>query len=149
MARGSLGGTWPLQTGLNHIGFNYNPCGHPPLGVFTEPHYDAHFYYITPAERGTAPGEAPCGPRWRGPCDHRHLHAAYVQRRSPARSHPRPRCALIMRTTPPSSTTPRPTSLWASCPIPFRACRGRSALTMPSPTDGWIRPPESARAHEK
>ena len=31
-------------TGFHTIGFDWQPCGHPPLGVFTVPHYDIHFY---------------------------------------------------------------------------------------------------------
>jgi len=32
--------------GVNHISFDFNPCGHPPFDVFTKPHYDAHMYLV-------------------------------------------------------------------------------------------------------
>jgi len=34
-------------TGINHISIDYNPCGHPPVDVFTIPHYDFHTYRVT------------------------------------------------------------------------------------------------------
>ncbi len=33
------------------IGLNWNPTGHPPSMVYTVPHFDFHFYMISPAER--------------------------------------------------------------------------------------------------
>lgn len=46
----------PLPAGATtapykHVTLNWNPTGHPPAGVFTVPHFDAHFYTITEAER--------------------------------------------------------------------------------------------------
>lgn len=38
-------------TGFDHVDLSFNPCGHPPLGAFTVPHYDLHFYRMTPYER--------------------------------------------------------------------------------------------------
>jgi hypothetical protein len=38
-------------TGFHHIGLNWNPKGHDPEGVYTLPHFDVHFYLISPAER--------------------------------------------------------------------------------------------------
>lgn len=38
-------------TGFDHVDLSFNPCGHPPLGAFTIPHYDLHFYRMTPYER--------------------------------------------------------------------------------------------------
>jgi len=38
-------------TGFNHIGFNWNPKGHDPEGVYKVPHFDFHFYLISPADR--------------------------------------------------------------------------------------------------
>ena len=37
------------------------PCGHNPLGVFTTPHYDMHFYYLDETERNliTCPESPP------------------------------------------------------------------------------------------
>jgi hypothetical protein len=30
------------------VGFDYNPAGHPPPDVYTVPHFDVHFYMISP-----------------------------------------------------------------------------------------------------
>lgn len=38
-------------TGFNHVMFDWNPAGHEPEHVYTHPHFDFHFYQITPAER--------------------------------------------------------------------------------------------------
>ncbi|HKQ80320.1 MAG TPA: DUF5602 domain-containing protein [Blastocatellia bacterium] len=38
-------------TGFDHIGLNWNPKGHDPEGVYQTPHFDFHFYLISPAER--------------------------------------------------------------------------------------------------
>jgi len=35
------------ETAFNHMGFNWNPEGHGPRGVFTKPHFDVHFYMAT------------------------------------------------------------------------------------------------------
>lgn len=35
------------DTAFNHMGFNWNPAGHGPKGVFTKPHFDVHFYMAT------------------------------------------------------------------------------------------------------
>ena len=32
------------ETGFASISLDYQACGHPPVGVFTIPHYDMHFY---------------------------------------------------------------------------------------------------------
>lgn len=34
-------------TAFNHMGFNWNPEGHGPRGVFTKAHFDVHFYMAT------------------------------------------------------------------------------------------------------
>lgn len=39
------------DTAFNHMGFNWNPVGHGPKGVFTMPHFDVHFYMATPEYR--------------------------------------------------------------------------------------------------
>lgn len=46
-------------SGYNHVGINWNPKGHPPPGVYDSPHFDFHFYLISPAQRDriTAKGE--------------------------------------------------------------------------------------------
>lgn len=38
-------------TGIDHISIDFNPCGHPPLNVFTIPHYDLHIYLVDPEYR--------------------------------------------------------------------------------------------------
>ncbi len=40
-------------TPFKHIWMNWNPHGHPPLGVYNVPHFDFHFYEISSAERQT------------------------------------------------------------------------------------------------
>lgn len=38
-------------TGIDHISIDFNPCGHPPLNVFTAPHYDFHMYRVDEQQR--------------------------------------------------------------------------------------------------
>jgi hypothetical protein len=38
-------------TGFDHVGMNWNPKGHDPEGVYKVPHFDFHFYLISPADR--------------------------------------------------------------------------------------------------
>lgn len=46
-------------TAYNHIGLDWNSQGHEPTGVYTLPHFDVHFYHITPAERAMiVPGDS-------------------------------------------------------------------------------------------
>ena len=40
---------------FNHVTVDWNPAGHPPQNLFTVPHFDFHFYTITPAERQQIP----------------------------------------------------------------------------------------------
>lgn len=44
---------------FDHIGVNWNPKGHMPSEIYTVPHFDFHFYTISPAERSriTARGD--------------------------------------------------------------------------------------------
>ncbi len=45
----------PKRAGVapyNHVVVNWNPAGHVPPGVYDVPHFDFHFYMITPEERG-------------------------------------------------------------------------------------------------
>jgi hypothetical protein len=46
-------------TPFDHIDVNWNPQGHPPAGIYSVPHFDFHFYLITPQEESqiTARGE--------------------------------------------------------------------------------------------
>lgn len=37
-------------TGYNHVMLDWNPAGHEPDHVYTHPHFDFHFYNITPAQ---------------------------------------------------------------------------------------------------
>ena len=43
----------PAASGLpfNHIGLDWNPAGHDPTPIYGTPHFDVHFYLITPAQR--------------------------------------------------------------------------------------------------
>lgn len=44
---------------FNHIGLDWNPNGHEPPEIYDKPHFDFHFYMISPEERNsiTATGE--------------------------------------------------------------------------------------------
>ena len=46
-------------TAFDHIGFDWNPMGHPPANIYTVPHFDIHFYTISvkEQERITAQGD--------------------------------------------------------------------------------------------
>lgn len=49
-----------LSSPFNHMTFDWNPNGHEPPGVYDVPHFDVHFYMITPEERATViPGIDP------------------------------------------------------------------------------------------
>jgi hypothetical protein len=37
---------------FDHIDVNWNPKGHEPVGIYTVPHFDFHFYTITPQAQG-------------------------------------------------------------------------------------------------
>jgi hypothetical protein len=39
------------STGFNHVMLDWNPMGHEPEHVYTHPHFDFHFFQITPAQR--------------------------------------------------------------------------------------------------
>lgn len=38
-------------TAFDHIGFDWNPMGHPPANIYTVPHFDIHFYTISTEEQ--------------------------------------------------------------------------------------------------
>lgn len=38
---------------FNHISVDWNPQGHEPPGIYDKPHFDFHFYLLTPEERKT------------------------------------------------------------------------------------------------
>ena len=44
------------MTPFDHMGFDWNPNGHEPDPIYTLPHFDAHFYTITQAERAAITG---------------------------------------------------------------------------------------------
>ena len=57
-ASGAVGYEIPLRlpeqskaTPFNHVAFDWNPLGHIPPGIYDVPHFDAHFYLMTPEER--------------------------------------------------------------------------------------------------
>jgi len=39
------------MTGYDHFTVNWNPMGHIPPGVYDSPHFDFHFYLLSPTER--------------------------------------------------------------------------------------------------
>lgn len=39
------------STGFDHVMLDWNPQGHEPAGVYTQPHFDFHFYQVSSAER--------------------------------------------------------------------------------------------------
>jgi len=39
------------KTAFDHVGVDWNPKGHDPLGIYDRPHFDLHFYQISAAER--------------------------------------------------------------------------------------------------
>jgi Domain of unknown function (DUF5602) len=39
------------ETAFSHMGFNWNPEGHGPKGIFTKAHFDVHFYMARPEYR--------------------------------------------------------------------------------------------------
>ncbi len=46
----------PLPAGtptmvFNQVAVNWQPVGHPPMNIYTTPHFDVHFYLITPQQR--------------------------------------------------------------------------------------------------
>ncbi|MBS1687525.1 MAG: DUF5602 domain-containing protein [Bacteroidetes bacterium] len=43
------------KTIFKHFVIDWNPHGHPPAGIYTVPHFDFHFYYISSAERKQIP----------------------------------------------------------------------------------------------
>ncbi len=40
-------------TAFTHISVDWNPQGHEPAGIYDKPHFDLHFYVITPEERNS------------------------------------------------------------------------------------------------
>ncbi len=36
---------------IDHVSLDWNPAGHPPMGTYTLPHWDVHFYLISEAEQ--------------------------------------------------------------------------------------------------
>lgn len=50
----------PVQ-GYNHVMLDWNPAGHEPDHVYTLPHFDFHFYKITPAQ---VMAMMPSDPQW-------------------------------------------------------------------------------------
>lgn len=46
-------------TPFDHIGLNWNPHGHVPIGIFDTPHFDIHFYTISVEEQMAIPAWSP------------------------------------------------------------------------------------------
>ena len=38
---------------FRHVWINWNPDGHPPVGIYDKPHFDFHYYLVSSAERET------------------------------------------------------------------------------------------------
>ncbi|MGG9964203.1 hypothetical protein [Ferruginibacter sp. SUN106] len=38
---------------FNYVGLDWNPDGHPPVGIYDKPHFDFHFYMASPEETAT------------------------------------------------------------------------------------------------
>lgn len=49
-------------TPFDHIVINWNEHGHPPFQLFSEPHFDFHFYTISLAEQRAIPAYSPGSP---------------------------------------------------------------------------------------
>jgi hypothetical protein len=53
----------PTSGPFKLVEIDWHPHGHPPAGIYTVPHFDAHFYVISKSERDAiafaAPGSAP------------------------------------------------------------------------------------------
>jgi len=47
----------------DHVTLDWNPEGHPPPGIYTVPHFDVHFFFVTEETRENIPG----GPATRFP----------------------------------------------------------------------------------
>ena len=43
----------------DHIDFNWNPMGHPPMDIYTTPHFDLHFYMICEQDQAKIDGKFP------------------------------------------------------------------------------------------
>lgn len=46
-------------TPFSHMGFNWNPHGHGPTGIYDSQHFDVHFYMLPPEERHLITGLEP------------------------------------------------------------------------------------------
>ncbi len=51
------------KTGIDHMYVNWNPKGHPPPHIYTVPHFDFHFYYVSRSKQAEvsftgAPGDS-------------------------------------------------------------------------------------------
>ncbi|MDB5012787.1 MAG: hypothetical protein JWQ25_989 [Daejeonella sp.] len=43
----------------DHIDLNWNPVGHPPMDIYTTPHFDLHFYMICEQDQAKIEGQLP------------------------------------------------------------------------------------------
>lgn len=50
-----------LPIPFNHLSLDWNPHGHEPVTIYTLPHFDLHFYMISPAERAVIKPNDPLG----------------------------------------------------------------------------------------
>lgn len=61
----------------DHIDFNWNPAGHPPMNIYTTPHFDLHFYMICEQDQAKIEGRMP--PYMDPAPDLKYFPEAYVQ----------------------------------------------------------------------
>jgi hypothetical protein len=40
----------------DHVTLDWNPAGHPPPGIYTVPHFDVHFFFVSEETRESIPG---------------------------------------------------------------------------------------------
>ena len=63
----------------DHVSLDWNPHGHEPVGLFTLPHFDVHFYTVPMAERMTWMPGTPLFDRGATPPAAAYVPAGYVQ----------------------------------------------------------------------
>jgi hypothetical protein len=61
----------------DHIDLNWNPEGHPPMDIYTTPHFDLHFYTICEQDQAKIEGKFP--PYWDPAPNLKYIPEAYVQ----------------------------------------------------------------------
>jgi hypothetical protein len=65
-------------TGFDHISLDWNPVGHPPKDIYTLPHFDMHFYLMSPEARGKISAVGADLARCEKKPDPRYIPAGYI-----------------------------------------------------------------------